>query len=110
MVHYLGIVESVKRDCVGFLVRENIAGGAFVVIPKLGDGILEFCSICCIEVVDFCWVIRSEERYGMTRIATSLRGTCACLESIIKRIVSDRDRTWRHSIINIHRCPHFRGR
>ena len=100
MVPYLTIVESVKRDCVGFLVREDIAGGAFVVIPKVGDGILGFCSICCIEVVDLCWTIRSQERYGVTRITTGLGGTCACLQSMIKRIVSER--TWRDNFINIH--------
>ena len=83
MVPYPTIVKSVKRDCVGFWAREDIAGGAFVIIPKAGDGIVEFCSIRCIEVVDLCWAIRSQERYGVTTINTR-SGICACLKSMIK--------------------------
>ena len=52
MIHYVGIIESVKRDRVGFFVREDVAGGAFVVISKTGDSVLHFCSVCGVEVVD----------------------------------------------------------
>ena len=80
VVSYCTIVESVKRDCVGLLVGEDIAGGAFIVISKMGDSVPHFCSVCRVEVVDLSWAVGSQERYGVTRITASFSRTCACLE------------------------------
>jgi hypothetical protein len=80
VIHYLSIIESVKRDRVGFLVREDVAGDAFVVISKFIDSVLVFCDVCGVEVVSMSRVIRAKERDGVTWITTGWGKRCASLE------------------------------
>jgi len=52
MIHYVGVIESVKRDRVRFLVGVDVTSGAFGAVSKTGDCALQFCSVCGVEVVD----------------------------------------------------------
>ena len=57
----------------GFLVREYIAGGAFIVIVKMSNSVLKFRSVSRVEVVDLRWAECSKERNAaVTRVV----GTC----------------------------------
>ena len=58
------------------LVSEDIPGGAFIVISKMSDSVLQFRSASSVEVVDLFWVVCSQERDGVVRVG----GTCTCLE------------------------------
>ena len=86
MIAYVTVIEPVKRDRVGLLVGEDVSGGAFIAISKFRDGVLQFCGICRVEMIDYCWVICSKKRDSVTRITTCLGGPCACLRV---RTVSD---------------------
>ena len=65
-------------------ISEDIAGGAFIVISKMSNSVLQFRSVSRVEVVDLSWAVRSQERDGVTRVSTSLGGTCTSLKSMIK--------------------------
>ena len=84
------VIESVKRDRVGFLVGEDVAGGTLGVISKFGDSVLHFCSVCRVEVVDLSRAVRTQERNSLTRVTTGLGGPCACLVLTRKQLVSCR--------------------
>ena len=66
------------------LASEDIAGSAFIVISKLSNSVLKFCSVSRVEVVDLPWLKCSQERDGVTRVAASFGGACTFLESVIK--------------------------
>ena len=90
----------------GLLVSEDIAGGAFIVISKTSNSVLQFRSVSRVEVVDLSWAVRPEERDGVTRVTTNLGGSCTCLVSMIKNSMS---RVAPLDFANIPRGPHFRG-
>ena len=74
----------------GFLVREDVASGAFVMVSKCFP-LRELCisSVGRVEAVNLCGAIRTPERDKLTdRIAAGWGGPSACLESTRKRIVS----------------------
>ena len=79
MIAYITVIEPIKRDRVGLLVGEYIACGAFIAISKYGDSILQFCGACRVEMIDYCWVIRSKKRDSLARITTCLGGPLGCL-------------------------------
>ena len=64
----------------GLLVSEDIAGGAFIVISKMSNSVLQFRSVSRVEVVDLSWAVRSQERDGVTRVTTSFGRSCTSLE------------------------------
>ena len=84
MIAYFTIVQSVKRDGLGLLDSEDIAGGAFIAVSEMSNSVLQFRSASGVEVVDLSWTVRSQERDGVTRVTASFGGTCTSLESMIK--------------------------
>ena len=98
----------------GLLVGEDVAGGAFIVIPKMSNSVLQFCSVSRVEVVDLSWAVCSQKRDGVTRVSTSFGGTCASLESMVKTMQNEPPSCadcyqWMHNFANIPRGLHFRG-
>ena len=95
----------------GLLVSEDIAGGAFIVVSKMSNSVLQFRSVSRVEVVDLFWAVCSQERDGVTRVTTSLGGTCTSLKSVIKKMQSEPPscaNRWMHDFANVPRRPHFR--
>ena len=54
----------------GLLVGEDVAGGAFIVISKMSNSVLQFCSVSRVEVADLPWAVCSRERDSVTRVST----------------------------------------